>query len=125
MERSADACSFGAARATIALFVSVQQDVHQLIRLRALPGAFTLSDEGRPDHDTSSGTSATWPISSTGDLVALAARPDAADALRADRCRVRGARREHHRVSRAELDVAASGVEHDPAARASARSRQG
>jgi len=37
--------------------------------------------------------------------------------LRADRCRVRGVRREDHLVSRAELDVAA-GVEHDPAAHA-------
>jgi hypothetical protein len=47
-------------------------------------------------------------------LAWLAGRFDAAHALRADRCRVRGVRREDHLVSRAELDVTAGGVEHDP-----------
>src|SRR5215469_14924181 len=51
-------------------------------------------------------------------LVLLAGRFDTAHALRADRCRMRGVRREDHLVSRAELDVAAGGVEHDPAAHA-------
>src|SRR5690349_24781422 len=51
-------------------------------------------------------------------LVLLAGRFDAAYALRADRCRVRDMRREDHLVSRTELDVAAGGVEHDPAAHA-------
>ena len=49
-------------------------------------------------------------------VCSLAGRFDAAHALRADSCRVRGVRREHHLVSRAELDVAADGVEHDLAA---------
>jgi len=48
----------------------------------------------------------------------LAGRFDAAHALRADRCRVRGVRREDHLVARAKLDVAGGGVEHDPAAHA-------
>ncbi len=39
-------------------------------------------------------------------------------ALRADHGRVRGMRREDHLVSRAELDVAAGGAEHDPASHA-------
>jgi len=51
-------------------------------------------------------------------LVSLTERFDAAPALRADRCRVRGVRREDHLVSRAEIDVTAGGVEHDPAAHA-------
>src|SRR6266567_2694662 len=49
-------------------------------------------------------------------ISSLAGRFDAAHALGADRCRMRGVRREHHLVSRAEFDVAAGGVEHDPAA---------
>src|SRR6266567_4623585 len=51
-------------------------------------------------------------------ISSLAGRFDAAHALGADRCRMRGVRREHHLVSRAEFDVAAGGVEHDPAAHA-------
>src|SRR6266702_6791240 len=51
-------------------------------------------------------------------VFSLAGRFDAAHALGADRCRMRGVRREHHLVSRAELDVAAGGMEHDPAAHA-------
>src|SRR5438132_1067509 len=46
-------------------------------------------------------------------LVWLARCLDAAHALGADRCRVRGVRREDHLVAWAELDVAACGVEHD------------
>jgi hypothetical protein len=49
-------------------------------------------------------------------LAWLAGRFDAAHALGAGRCRVRGVRREDHLVVRAELDVAVGGVEHDPAA---------
>ena len=59
---------------------------------------------------------ATWQIPSTRALVMLAGRLDAAHALRADRCGVRGVRRADHHVSRAALDVAVGGVEHDPVA---------
>jgi len=75
-------------------------------------------DEGCPDRDRSSGTSCHVADPVNRALVSLARRFDAAHALGADRCRVRGVRREDHLVSRAELDVAAGGVEHDPAAHA-------
>src|SRR6516165_12225697 len=81
-------------------------------------GALSCRDEERPGHVRSPGRSATWRIPSTGALASLAGRFDAAHALRADRCGVRGVRRQDHLVSRAELDVTAGGVEHDPAAHA-------
>ena len=62
--------------------------------------------------------SAVWRGSRQPALVSLAGRFDAAHAHRADCCRVRGVRRQDHLVSRAELDVAACGVEHDLAAHA-------
>ena len=51
-------------------------------------------------------------------LLSLAGRFDTAHALRGDRCRVRGVRREDKLVSRPEFDVAVGGVEHDAAAHA-------